>query len=138
MTSNKIRWGIIGPGSIAKAFAGGVAHSRTGRLVAIATRNPGKAGLAESFPGARILDGYEALLDDPEVEAVYIATPHPSHAEWAIKAAEAGKHVLVRKADGADRLRGRRDAPRGPQGRHLRRRGLHVPPASADARSWSS
>ena len=46
MTSSnaKIRWGIIGPGSIAKAFAGGVAHSRTGKLVAIGTRNPGKAG----------------------------------------------------------------------------------------------
>ena len=100
MNSKKIRWGIIGPGSIAKAFAGGVAHSRTGVLAAIATRNPGKAGLAESFPGARILDGYEALLKDPEVDAIYIATPHPSHAEWAIKAAEAGKHVLCEKPMG--------------------------------------
>ena len=97
MASAKIRWGIIGPGSIAKSFAGGVAHSRLGELVAIATRNPGKPGLAETFPGARIVDGYQALLDDPEIDAVYIATPHPSHAEWAIKAAEAGKHVLVEK-----------------------------------------
>ena len=53
MTSSqrKIRWGILGPGTIAKAFAGGVAHSRTGKLAAIGTRNPGKAGLAENFPG---------------------------------------------------------------------------------------
>ena len=58
---------------------------------------PSKPGLAENFPGARILDGYDALLADPEVDAVYIATPHPGHAEWAIKAAEAGKHVLVEK-----------------------------------------
>ena len=73
--SSPLRWGIIGPGSIAKAFAGGVAHSQTGKLVAIATRNPGKPGLAEAFPGARILDGYEAMLADPEVDAIYIATP---------------------------------------------------------------
>lgn len=94
---DKIRWGILGPGSIAKAFAGGVAGSRTGTLAAIATRDPGKPGLAETFPGARIFAGYDALLADPEIDAVYIATPHPYHAEWAIKAAEAGKHVLSEK-----------------------------------------
>lgn len=96
-TPNKIRWGIIGPGNIARAFAGGVAHSRSGVLAAIATRGPGKPGLAEAFPGARILQGYDALLEDPVVDAVYIATPHPGHAEWAIRALEAGKHVLVEK-----------------------------------------
>ena len=96
-TPNKIRWGIIGPGNIARAFAGGVAHARSGVLAAIATRGPGKPGLAEAFPGARILQGYDALLEDPAVDAVYIATPHPGHAEWAIRALEAGKHVLVEK-----------------------------------------
>ncbi|MDX8531964.1 aldo/keto reductase [Mesorhizobium sp. VK25A] len=97
MTSGKIRWGILGPGSIAKSFAGGVAGSRTGELVALGARNPAKPGLAETFPGARILDGYEALLADRQVDAVYISIPHPGHAEWAIKAAEAGKHVLCEK-----------------------------------------
>lgn len=98
MTSTApIRWGILGPGDIAKAFAGGVAGSRTGTIVALGARNPGKAGLAQTFPGARILDGYRALLDHPDVDAVYIAIPHPGHAEWAIKAAEAGKHVLCEK-----------------------------------------
>jgi predicted dehydrogenase/aryl-alcohol dehydrogenase-like predicted oxidoreductase len=92
-----VRWGILGPGGIAKAFAGGVAGSRTGTLAAIATRDPGKAGLAETFPGARILTGYDALLADPEIDAIYIAVPHPFHAEWAIKSAEAGKHVLCEK-----------------------------------------
>ncbi|MER8464571.1 aldo/keto reductase [Mesorhizobium sp. M1396] len=92
-----IRWGILGPGSIAQSFAGGVADSRTGKLVAIGARNPAKPGLAESFPGARILDGYDALLADPDVDAVYISIPHPGHAQWAIKAAEAGKHVLCEK-----------------------------------------
>jgi predicted dehydrogenase len=95
-----VRWGIIGPGIIAQAFRDGLSHSKSGRLVAIGSRNPAKPGLAETFPGARIHDGYQALLDDPEVEAVYIATPHPGHAEWAIKAAAAGKHVLVEKPIG--------------------------------------
>lgn len=92
-----VRWGILGPGSIAKAFAGGTAEAQSAELVAVGTRNPGKAGLAEDFPGARVVEGYEALLADPEIDAVYIALPHPFHAEWAIKAAEAGKHVLVEK-----------------------------------------
>ena len=92
-----IRWGILGPGSIAQAFAGGVAASRTGKLVAIGARNPSKPSLAGNFPGARIVDGYEALLADPDIDAIYIAVPHPGHAQWAIRAAEAGKHVLCEK-----------------------------------------
>jgi predicted dehydrogenase/aryl-alcohol dehydrogenase-like predicted oxidoreductase len=96
----KLRWGILGPGTIARTFAAGVAHSATGTLVAIGARDPDRPGYAEQFPGARVLAGYDALLADPEVEAVYIATPHPQHAEWAIKAAEAGKHLLVEKPMG--------------------------------------
>ncbi|MDR6101190.1 putative dehydrogenase/aryl-alcohol dehydrogenase-like putative oxidoreductase [Agrobacterium larrymoorei] len=92
-----IRWGIIGPGTIAKTFAEGVANSTTGKLVAIATRNPDRPGLSDGFPGARIVNGYDALLSDAEIDAVYIATPHTGHAEWAIKAIRAGKHVLVEK-----------------------------------------
>ena len=95
--SEKIRWGIIGPGSIAKAFWGGVKGSRHGVITAIATRDPNKPNLATDFPGAKVVHGYDALLADPEVDAVYIAVPHTGHAEWAIKAAEAGKHVLVEK-----------------------------------------
>ena len=96
-TDRKLRWGIIGPGAIAQDFRRGVLDSKTGELVAIATRDPGRAGLADKFPGTRVLDGYDAILKDPGVDAIYIATPHPGHAEWAIKAAEAGKHVLVEK-----------------------------------------
>ena len=92
-----VRWGIIGPGTIARTFADGIAHSATGKLIAIASRNPGKPELAAHFPGARIVSGYEALLNDPEIDAVYIATPHTGHAEWAIKTIRAGKHVLVEK-----------------------------------------
>ncbi len=96
-TVQPIRWGIIGPGTIARTFADGIANSRTGRLEAIATRNPDKPGLAEAFAGARIIHGYDALLADPDIDAVYIATPHTGHAEWAIKAVRAGRHVLVEK-----------------------------------------
>lgn len=96
-TDQPIRWGIIGPGTIARTFADGIAHSRTGRLEAIATRNPEKPGLTEAFAGARIIHGYDALLSDPDIDAVYIATPHTGHAEWAIKAIRAGKNVLVEK-----------------------------------------
>ncbi len=97
MTDQQIRWGIIGPGSIAKAFRDGLKGSTHGVLAAIATRNPDRPGLAEDFPGARIVKGYDALLADKDIDAVYIAVPHTGHAEWAIKAAEAGKHVLVEK-----------------------------------------
>ncbi|MCP8882488.1 aldo/keto reductase [Devosia sp. XJ19-1] len=97
MTEKTVRWGIIGPGSIAKAFRGGVNASQHGVLAAIATRSPDRPGLQDTFPEARIVNGYDALLADPEIDAVYIAVPHTGHAEWAIKAAEAGKHVLVEK-----------------------------------------
>lgn len=92
-----IRWGIIGPGGIARDFRRGVLDSRLGKLEAIATRDAGRAGLKEEFPEARILSGYDAILKDPDVDAVYIAVPHTGHAEWAIKAAEAGKHALIEK-----------------------------------------
>lgn len=96
----KLRWGILGPGAIARDFRRGLLESETGTLVAIGTRNPDKPGLAEQFPVARIIKGYDALLADKDVDAIYIAVPHPGHAEWAIKAAEAGKHVLVEKPFG--------------------------------------
>jgi predicted dehydrogenase len=60
----------------------------------------GSRVLADQFPGARILHGYDALLADPDIDAIYIATPHPTHAEWAMKAARAGKHVLCEKPIG--------------------------------------
>ncbi|WP_421758749.1 aldo/keto reductase [Devosia sp.] len=96
-TTSPLRWGIIGPGAIARDFRRGVLDSELCTLEAIATRNVDKPGLAEQFPEARILSGYDAILADPNVDAVYIATPHTGHAEWAIKAAEAGKHALVEK-----------------------------------------
>ncbi len=97
MTST-IRWGLLAAGSIAKAFAKGVQDSESGRLQAVASRDAGKAAaFAEAYNIPNAHSSYEALLADPEVDAVYISTPHPFHTEWAIKAAEAGKHILCEK-----------------------------------------
>ena len=95
-----LRWGIIGTGKIAHAFARGLTDSQTGRLVAVGSR---AADTSLRFGREHGLDddachaSYEALLAASDVEAVYISTPHPGHAEWSIKAAEAGKHILCEK-----------------------------------------
>ncbi len=96
--TEKIRWGLLATGAIAKAFARGVRQSQTGELVAVGSRSKEKAeAFGAEFNIPRRHGSYEALLADPEVDVVYISTPHPQHAEWAVKAAEAGKHVLVEK-----------------------------------------
>ncbi len=93
-----LRWGILGAGRIARAFAQGVAMSKRGTLVAIGSRSQDKAdAFAAELNVPHRHGSYEALLADADVDAVYIATPHPSHAEWAIKAAQAKKHLLVEK-----------------------------------------
>ncbi len=94
----KLNWGIISTGLIARKFATDLPQSRTGRLVAVGSRQLADASkFAKDFGGVRAHGSYEALLADPEVQAVYIATPHPQHREWAIKAAQAGKHILCEK-----------------------------------------
>lgn len=97
---DSVRWGIIGPGGIARDFLAGAQGSLTGEIVAIGTRRPDNPDLSRDFPGIRIVAGGEALIRDPEVDAVYVATPHPMHAEWAIAAAKAGRHVLCEKPMG--------------------------------------
>ena len=96
--SDNLQWGILGLGGIARRFAEGLRQSRTGRLVAVASRDAAKAeAFGAEFAAPRRHSSYEALLADPLVQAVYIATPHPMHAQWAIKAAEAHKHILCEK-----------------------------------------
>ena len=93
----KLRWGIMGTGSIARKFAKGLQDSHTGQLAAVGSRGAETlSAFIADFP-ARGHASYEALLADPEVEAVYISVPHPWHAEWAIRAAQAGKHILCEK-----------------------------------------
>ncbi|MFI7672996.1 aldo/keto reductase [Actinophytocola sp. NPDC049390] len=95
---DRLNWGVLGPGGIARTFARQLPLSRTGRLVAVGSRDAARAAaFAAEFGAARSYGSYTELLADPEVDAVYIATPHPAHPEWVIRAAEAGKHVLCEK-----------------------------------------
>jgi predicted dehydrogenase/aryl-alcohol dehydrogenase-like predicted oxidoreductase len=96
--SETLHWGILGTGAIAGTFAKGIKDSRTGALAAVGSRTQESADrFGEEHGVERRHGSYEALLADPEVQAVYISTPHPMHAEWAIQAAEAGKHILCEK-----------------------------------------
>lgn len=98
MNANKLRWGIIGTGAIAQTFARGIAGSRTGVIAGVASRSPGLARkFGKHFAVPRAYGSYQELLGDSGIDAVYISTPHPWHAQWAIAAAEAGKHILCEK-----------------------------------------
>ncbi len=98
MNEDRIRWGVISTGAIGKTFARNLGASQTGALHAVASRSRESAdAFAREFHAHTAYDNYETLLADPDVHAVYIATPHPMHALWAIRACEAKKHVLLEK-----------------------------------------
>jgi predicted dehydrogenase len=94
-----LRWGIVSTGGIAHTFARDLAFIESGVAVAVGSRSLASANaFADEFDIAGRYDSYEALVDDPQVEAVYVATPHPMHFENAMLALERGKPVLVEKA----------------------------------------
>ena len=93
----QLRWGIIGTGAIGRHFAKALRASNKNTLSAVASRTRESANkFAEKFECVPF-GSYQEILDSSEVDIVYVATPHPQHAEWAIKAARAGKHVLCEK-----------------------------------------
>lgn len=94
----KPRWGILATGGIARQFVRDL--QLTGRPVtAVGSRTQAGADrFAEAFGIARAHGSYESLVADPEVDIIYIATPHPQHVAAARLALEAGKHILVEKA----------------------------------------
>jgi predicted dehydrogenase len=95
---NSLSWGILGTGRIAGIFAKQLSQSKTGKLVAVGSRSQASADrFTAEYRVARSHGNYEALLADSQVQAVYIATPHSLHAEWCLKAAAAGKHILCEK-----------------------------------------
>jgi predicted dehydrogenase/aryl-alcohol dehydrogenase-like predicted oxidoreductase len=98
MADVKLGWGILGTGGIAKVLAEAISASETGRLVAVGSRNQESAeGFGEKHGIPNRYGSYEAVLADPEVDAVYISLPNHLHAEWTIRCAEAGKHILCEK-----------------------------------------
>lgn len=93
-----LRWGVLGPGWIAHRFVENLQAHTTQQVVAVGSRGKQRAeafAAQWSIPTAH--GSYETLLDDADVDIVYIATTHPSHRDNAIAALEAGKHVLVEK-----------------------------------------
>ena len=106
-----LRWGILSTADIARTkVVPGMRKARRCDIVAIASREAGRAETVAAELGIpRAHASYEALLADPEVDAVYIPLPNHLHAEWSIAAARAGKHVLCEKplaltADDAQRM----------------------------------
>ena len=94
-----IRWGILGAGKFARQHMAPAIHAAKGaELSALATSDPAKAeGFSAFCPGLRVHDSYDALLADPDIDAVYIPLPNHLHVDWSLKALKAGKHVLCEK-----------------------------------------
>ena len=98
-----IRWGILATGDIARTLADAILASETSELVAVGSRAQASAdAFARDFGSIAAHGSYEALLADADVDVVYVATPHPQHAEWTLKALAAGKAVLCEKPLGVN------------------------------------
>ena len=93
----QLNWGVLGTGVIARVFSKALAQLGDGRLYGVATRNQSRILNADDFFGAKFFRSYEELLADRVVDAVYIATPHPTHFRWGLAALNSGKHVLCEK-----------------------------------------
>ncbi|MBN8891332.1 MAG: hypothetical protein BGP12_12040 [Rhodospirillales bacterium 70-18] len=93
-----VRFGILGAANIARQFTSGLAGSALARVEAVASRGADKAAaFAAECVIPRSHPSYEALLADPEIEAIYIPLPNHLHAEWVLRCLAAGKHVLCEK-----------------------------------------
>lgn len=97
-----LTWGILGAAGFArKTMAPAIHAARRTHLKSVATRDPARAiPFEDLIPGLSVERSYDAILDDPEIDAVYIPLPNALHTQWSIKAAEAGKHVLCEKPIG--------------------------------------
>lgn len=96
--SRPIRWGILGPGRISREFAAGLREADGAKLVAIGSRDRDRArAFADEFGASRGHGSYEALAADPDVDAVYVGTPHSAHEPHTLLCLAGGKHVLCEK-----------------------------------------
>lgn len=95
---SQLRWGILGTGNIARQFSQGVLTAKRSQLVAVASRNETTAqSFAAEFSIPAAHGSYQALLNDPQVQAVYISLPNAMHHPWTLASLRAGKHVLCEK-----------------------------------------
>ena len=93
-----VRYGVLGAANIARSFTRGLSGSLFASVAAVASRGAEKAAAFAAELGIpRSHASYDALLADPEIDAVYVPLPNDMHADWVIRAAEAGKHVLCEK-----------------------------------------
>ena len=93
-----VKWGILSTADINRKVIPGAHASDKVELVAVGSRDRARAeAYAREWEIPRAYGSYEELLGDPEIEAIYISVPNTMHAEWSIKAVEAGKHVLCEK-----------------------------------------
>jgi predicted dehydrogenase len=98
---DRVRFGFLGAGWIAQRALGPAVHAADGaRLQAVAARDVDRASSLE--PAGRVYQDYRAVLDDPEVDVVYISLTNDSHRPWTLAALAAGKHVLCEKPLGLD------------------------------------
>ncbi len=94
----EVRWGILSTAAINEAIISAIAMSPRSELIAVASRSQVKVdGYAEKHAIPRAYGSYVELLADTDVDAVYVSLPNSLHAEWIVKAARAGKHVLCEK-----------------------------------------
>ncbi|TLF44619.1 Gfo/Idh/MocA family protein [Maribacter aurantiacus] len=99
-----VRWGIVGAGKIAHSFSKDLALVSGGKLTAVGSRSLERAKkFAEEYGAPHVFGSYDALFESDTVDVIYIATPHTYHAEVAISAMEAGKHVLCEKPMGVNK-----------------------------------
>jgi D-xylose 1-dehydrogenase (NADP+, D-xylono-1,5-lactone-forming) len=93
-----LRWGILGPGRIAPRVVRAVGSEPRGEIAGVASRDPDRAAaFASEHAIGRVFESYAALVDSPDIDVVYVALPNHLHATWAVRALEAGKHVLCEK-----------------------------------------
>jgi predicted dehydrogenase len=96
--TNRLRWGILGTGNIARQFCAGVLSAQRSVLAAVGSRTQASAdSFAASYHIGSAYDCYEKLLADPEIDAVYNSLPNSLHHQWTLSALRAGKHVLCEK-----------------------------------------
>src|SRR5436305_10527844 len=92
------QWGLLSTAHINDQFLAGLAQARESDVLAVASRDGARAERYAAEHGiGRAYDSYEALLADPDIDAVYISLPNSLHLEWTRRALEAGKHLLCEK-----------------------------------------